>query len=136
MNKQEQRMIERAVRVEPPPGLLRQLLSIPGRSPRAATGWRDSGWRLVAAPVAIAAVAAVTFVLMRGPQAPEPDSEIRMTQEDQEEAVRDFAIAMAYLQKTTEIAGRHAGTEISNGMLDALTLSRETLSDTISSNGG
>lgn len=127
MDRKTRRALARAVRIAPPPGLLRRLLAIP-ESTRAPA---PSSWRWLAAPAALAAVAAVAFVLVRGPQGPEPSPEDALAAEA---AVRDFMVAMAYLQKSTEIAGRHTGNEIGNGMLEALVLSREALED--SNNGG
>lgn len=123
-----QRALERTLRVPPPRGLLRKLLAIPDATPRAHTGWR---W--IAMPAALAGVAAVAWMLAPGPRAPEPSPENTLAAEA---AVRDFTLAMTYLQKSTAIAGRHAGNEIGSGMLGALALSRNALLDDETNNGG
>jgi hypothetical protein len=126
---QTRRAIERLIRVPPPPGLLRRLLAIPAGSP--ATG--GVGWGWLAAPVAFAAIAAAVFVLMPSPKAPEQTPEEALAAQT---AVRDFTIAMTYLQKTAVIAERHTRNEIGDGMIEALTLSRDALVETYTDNGG
>lgn len=133
IDRRAQRALEKAIRVPPPPGLLRTLLSIPASAePKTARGW-PPGWQWLAAPAALAAVAVVAFMLAPNPRQPEQAlADMRAT----EAAVRDFTLAMTYLQKTTEIAGRHTGREIGNGMLDALALSREAILDSDTTNNG
>jgi hypothetical protein len=129
MDRQSRRAIERAIRVPPPPGLLRRLLAIPAEA-GAPSGGR---WGWLAAPAAFAAIAAAVFVLMPGPQAPEaPPDETLAAQA----AVRDFEVAMAYLQKTAVIAERHTRTEIGNGMREAIAVSRDALIETYTEIGG
>ena len=130
MSSKERRALAKAIRRAPPPGLQRKLLAIPQAVPRPAR----RGWGWLAAPAALAAIAVAATVFLLGPQlqTPERDAEALAA----EAAVRDFTIAMAYLRRSAEIAGRHTDDEIGQGMRDALTISRDALLESNTSNGG
>lgn len=129
IDKRTRRALARAVRVKPPRGLLRRLLSIPGQSaPTRARG----AWHWVAAPAALAGVAALAFLLAPLLDEPEPSPEELAAAA----AMRDFTVAMAYLQRSAEIADRHTRDQIGDGLYEALVLSRDALSKSDTNNGG
>ena len=105
----------------PPRGLLGKLLfparvaerSAPTHGSRPLRG----AWRVAIAGVCATALVAilVSAVVDRGP-APE-----------EEAAVRDFVIAMSYLQRTAETAQRHVGEKVGGGLAAAIEISRESV---------
>jgi len=129
IDKRTRRALARAIRVKPPRGLLRKLLSIPAQSP---TTRATAGWHWVAAPAALAGIAVVAFLLAPALEQPEPSPEELVAAA----AVRDFTVAMAYLQRSAEIADRHTRDQIGDGLVDALALSRDALSKSDTNNGG
>ena len=130
MSSKERRALAKAIRRAPPPDLRRRLLAIPETTPRPARHGRR--WLAASAAFATLALAITTFLLVPALRTPEPSAEEIAA----EAAVRDFTVAMVYLRRTTEIAGRHADDEIGRGMRDALTISRDALRESNTSNGG
>jgi anti-sigma factor RsiW len=107
----------RQLRTAPvPAGLLRRLLAVPGRSPR-----RPMVWSLIALPVAAAIVAAVTALIVSRPATE------TVAEDQQQMAVRDFSLAMSYLQKSAAYAGNEVSGIVGAGLLTALTASRDSL---------
>jgi hypothetical protein len=99
-------------RPRPPRGLLGRLLGLPPR-PRAA-------WPLfvqACGGIAVAVIAALLILPMR----PDPLDE-------QRQAVREFVIAMNYLQRSAVLTQSEVGAQVGAGFADALRKSRESLS--------
>jgi anti-sigma factor RsiW len=96
-----------------PAGLAARLLAVPGGRARR--------WPLIALPAAAAAaVAAVTLVLLTQPPETAPEDPAVA-------AIRDFNIAMTYLQRSAAYTGEEIGGIVSAGLLEALTVSRNSL---------
>lgn len=136
------RLIRRALgRGSKPPvprGLLRRLWSIPAARPAESKRQRAAalkaprikrgGWQAAAA-LAMSLALVVALVLLR-PAPSEPNQE--------EAAVRDFVIAMSYLQQGVAVANDQVKGQVGSGLIDALAVSRNTLlaDDTNTRNGG
>lgn len=98
-----------------PAGLSARLLAVPGRRARRPSRW----W--VALPIAAtAAAAALTLVLVTRPPETVPE-------DPRSAAIRDFTIAMTYLQRSAAYTGEEVGGIVSAGLLEALTVSRNSL---------
>jgi anti-sigma factor RsiW len=119
----------RQLRAAPvPAGLLRRLLAVPGTSPR-----RPVVWSWIALPVAgIAAAAAVTVLIVSRPATE------TVADDQRQMAVRDFALAMTYLQKSAAHTGDEVTGIVGAGLLSAFTASRDSLlnEDSDDDNGG
>lgn len=107
--------LRRLPRARPPRGLLARLIAVPGRT--------RSGWPALAAPfgaVAVAAIAALLVVSVRqAPPDPDPEAE----------AVREFALAMAYLQKSAVVTRDEVGGQVGMSLASVLTASRDSLAE-------
>ena len=107
--------LTRLSRAPAPAGLLARLLAVPGgrasRVPRLV---------LLAVPFAVAAVVAI-LVIRPAPQVAAEDPEMV--------AVREFTVAMHYLQKTAAYTGGEVGGFVSTGLRDAVVASRNSLFD-------
>jgi anti-sigma factor RsiW len=90
-----------------PAGLSARLMSVPARSMQRPTHW---SW--VAVPVAVAVVVIATVALVMQPAPPPEDPRVA--------AVRDFTVAMTYLQKSAAYTGGEVTDAVSGGLLDAL----------------
>lgn len=105
----------------PPAGLLRRLLAQGGRHRRRprATGAKRSqrGWLIAPLGVASTALIALLFGSMLE----------RMSGQAEQDAVRDFAIAMTYLRESAVVTSEQVGQQLGEGLMTALATSRETL---------
>jgi anti-sigma factor RsiW len=111
-----------------PRGLLWRLLAIPRSSPRPAAG---RSWAWLAAPVMAAALVAAVALRLGGPAAPlTPAPDARAA------AVQEFALAMAYLQRSAEVTQRNVNGAVVFGFNEALTVGRDTVLEDESENGG
>ncbi|HEY5568361.1 MAG TPA: hypothetical protein VIM81_14120 [Gammaproteobacteria bacterium] len=97
-----------------PAGLSARLVSVAGGGVQRSTHW---SW--VAVPVAVAAVAVAAVALVMRPAPPSEDPRIA--------AVRDFTVAMTYLQKSAAYTGEEVTDAVSAGLLDALVAGRNSL---------
>jgi hypothetical protein len=96
----------------PPRGLLRRLLVVPSGRTRAQS------WFLApAGALSVAAVAAI-FALSLPERAADREAA----------ALRDFALAMTYLQEAALVAQNRVGQSVTLGLVEALNVSRGTLS--------
>ena len=147
----------RGLRAEPvPAGLLSRLLRVPFEQEGAARG-RSAGTRdgsaakrgrggahgasgasagsathalprraWIALPVAAALAVAVVLVVNRTP----PEDDARAA------AIRDFGVAMAYLQKSAAHASEEVGGIVSTGIYGAVLAGRESIQEKNAENGG
>jgi len=90
-----------------PVGLSARLMSIPPRGARRPTHW---SW--IAVPIAVASVAVAAVALVMRPAPPPEDPRVA--------AVRDFTVAMTYLQKSAAYTGGQVTDAVSGGLLDAI----------------
>jgi hypothetical protein len=101
-----------------PRGLWWRLWRIPTTNrPQRSAVWIPAAGVFATAVVAVLGVS--VFFGMQGP-----------TAEEEAAAVRDFAIAMAYLQKSTLMANNEINDAVGSGVLDALAMSRGVLDRT------
>jgi len=107
------RELRKLANVPVPRGLWWRLWRIPtaDRRPRS-TLWMPAG------AVATAVVAALGVNLYFGVQGPSGDDAARAA------AVRDFAVAVTYLQKSAVMARNEINESVGSGVLDALAISR------------
>ncbi len=108
----------RLSRVPVPARLRRRLWAVPRPARRAA---RRPAGRVVAAAAATVLVAVIVVAALPRRVPPPPPA--------QAEAVKNFSIAMTYLQRTATIADRAAARAVGDGFRDALTASRDALRD-------
>ena len=123
------RGLQRSTLPSIPDRLLKRLLAIPGGS---AVG---SHWFASPAKAAISVAAAVTVVALAatlatlrpvGPAAADPRTV----------ALQEFELAMKYLQKSAAITGEEVGGAVSNGLREALIVSRNSIRETQQERGG
>jgi len=108
------------VRRPAPKGQFRRLWQIPTADrPRAAY------WAPASVLATVAAVAVAIGIFRIGP-GPSPDDLAR------EQAMQDFAIAMAYLQKSATMASNEVNEAVGIGVLDAWSIGRGTIRDSVS----
>lgn len=98
-----------------PRGLLRRLWQIPMDQHSAHSFWRPA---TALASIAVIALSASVFFALQGPS---PDDLAR------EAAVKDFVIAVAYLQKSAVMAQNEVNDAVGSGVLSALEVSRGVL---------
>ena len=96
-----------------PPGMLWRLLGI------AKVRSRRGFW--IAAPVATAMAAVMVALFTTSPQTPPLD--------EQNVAVQEFTVAMAYLQRSLEFTNEEVTNVVSQGLRDAISVSRNALGD-------
>jgi anti-sigma-K factor RskA len=145
--------LQDAYRVEPPDALKQRLLAIPDEVPQAArkdrSGTRRSymlpawlaafDWRLAVPALCVIAVVAIVWTagLRLAPvdTPPEVDAATRIAQE---QAVRDFIIAMNYLQISTARANAAVQGELGAGLMIAFERGEQSFKDTSNrvTNGG
>jgi len=111
-----------------PRALLWRLLAIPRSAPRPAAG---PSWAWVAAPVMAAALVAVVAIRFGGPAAP-----VAPAPDPRAAAVQEFALAMAYLQRSAEVTQRNVNGAVVFGFNEALTVGRDAVLEDESENGG
>lgn len=108
--------LRRLPRARPPHGMLARLLAVPGRSRNA--------WSALAAPLGAAAVAAIGVLLVTAvQQAPDPEAEA------QAEAIREFALAMTYLQRSAVVTRDEVGGQVGMSLTSVLMASRDSLAE-------
>jgi anti-sigma factor RsiW len=95
-----------------PRGLRGKLLRIPGRP--------TMHWSWLAIPVTAAIAAIAIAPLLKSPEL-QPDPRVA--------ALREFELAMTYVQKTAAIASHEVSGTVGGGVLDALRTSRDSLRD-------
>jgi len=105
--------LRRLPRARPPRGLLARLIAVPGRA--------RSVWPALAAPFGAVAVAAIAALLVVSAQQAPPDPEA--------EAIREFALAMAYLQKSAVVTRDEVGGQVGMSLASVLTASRDSLAE-------
>lgn len=98
-----------------PRGLFWRLWQIPAANRPPRTFW------LPAAAVASIATAALGISLFFSVQGPSPEEMAR------EAAVQDFAIALAYLQRSAELARSEVNEAVADGMRGAVSVSRQAI---------
>lgn len=113
-------------RVSVPPGLDARLLAIPGAARRPD---RLRPWGVPLAAAAAGALVALTGLLVLE-QTSQPAAA-------RQAAVRDFQVAMSYLQRSAAVTGDEVTRELSNGLREAFAVSRSAVlgNETESSNG-
>ena len=123
-----------------PRGLLGSLLAIPQRHPRVrkpvARGTASGPvWATAGGAAAAAALAAVVVAGLSGPPLPPPGATTATPEplapaltEQELAAAREFAVALAYLNKSAAITGREVGVALNDGFTAALAVSRNSLS--------
>jgi hypothetical protein len=97
-----------------PAGLSARLMSVSSRGAQWTTHW---SW--IALPIAAVAVAVAMVALIMRP-APSPE-------DPRVAAVRDFTVAMAYLQKSAAYTGEEVTDAVSAGLLEALVVGGNSL---------
>lgn len=114
-----------------PRGLLGRLLRVP--SAPASAGARASAARrapfnraFIALPVAAALAVALVLVVSRPPAQEDPRAA----------AIRDFNVAMAYLQKSAAHTSEEVGGIVSTGIFGAVLTARDSISNEDEENGG
>lgn len=105
------RALEGLPRPRPPQGLRGRLLGLPPR--------RRAVWPLLAEAGGAIAVAVLTVLLVTPWRQPPLD--------EQEIAVRDFVIAMNYLQRSALLTQNEVGAQVGAGVADAFRISRQSL---------
>lgn len=98
-----------------PRGQLRRLWTIPGADRPRAGYWAPA---MVLATVAAAALGISVFLNDPGPSAEELA---------QEAAVQDLAVALAYLQRSAELARSEVNEAVGDGMRGAMSISRQAV---------
>ncbi|GAB4198081.1 MAG: hypothetical protein Tsb002_32760 [Wenzhouxiangellaceae bacterium] len=93
---------------KPPPGLWRRLWRLP--SAQSQSGWR---W----APLAVSGFAVMAIGLLLVMRTPQPEPPLTA---DQQAAIRDFQVAVNYLQKTADMTTRATSSGIGAGFQRAL----------------
>ena len=117
--RQLRREIRALTRTPVPRGLGRRLWRIP-----AADRPRAGYWAPATVLASVAAVAVLVGVLMDEP-GPSPEQLAR------EAALKDFAMAMAYLQKSATMASNEVNQAVSGGVLDAWAIGRGMIRDSV-----
>jgi hypothetical protein len=90
---------------------------------------RAHAWAWLAGPAVAAALIAVVVLRLVGPPAPAEDARAAA-------AVQEFALAMAYLQKTAEVTQREVNGAVAFGFSEALDVGRNTVREDGTENGG
>jgi anti-sigma factor RsiW len=117
--RQLRRQLRGLTRMPVPTGLGRRLFRIPAADrPRAAY------WAPVSAFASVVA-AAIGLGLFLSEPGPSPE------QLASEKAMQEFAIVMAYLQKSAGMASNEATAAVGYGVLDAWAIGRGTLSESV-----
>ncbi len=106
-----------------PAGLTRRLLAMPGRAHAGAR----LAWGVPAAAAAAGVTVAVAGLLVLGQTSRPPP--------EREAAVREFRLAMSYLQQSAAVTGDDVTRELTNGLHEALAVSRGAVLDPESQNG-
>jgi len=107
--------LRRLPRPRPPRGLLGRLLAVPGRS--------ESAWPMLAAPLGAMAVAALAALLVASVRQAPPDPS------PEAEAVREFVLAMTYLQRSAVVTRDEVGGQVGQSLASVLMASRESLAE-------
>jgi len=105
--------LRRLPRPRPPRGLFGRLLAVPGRS--------ESAWSMLAAPLGAAAVAALAALLVASVRQAPPGPEA--------EAMREFVLAMTYLQRSAVVTRDEVGGQVGQSLASVLLASRESLAE-------
>jgi hypothetical protein len=109
--------------------LLERLLGIPGGS---AAGWlwfaspAKTAIGIAAAATIVAGVATLVALRSVGPEAADP----RIV------AIQEFELAMKYMQKSVVITNEEVGNAVSDGLREALVVSRDSIRQTRQESGG
>jgi hypothetical protein len=113
-----------------PRGLLGRLWGIPASGHTPTRAQRARWTRRLIGPAVAAGLATIVVTLLLRPDPVERDQRAA--------AIEDFALAMAYLQRSATIAGNEVHGRVRRGVIDAYTLSREALleADANDENGG
>jgi anti-sigma factor RsiW len=109
--RQVQRALRRAQPRKPATSLIFRLLAVPTR---------PGSLRFFAAPVGALAVAFIVSLLVL--MQPEP-------QDPAAEAAEEFALAMAYLQRSAQITRDEVSNRVGSGLVSALLVSRASMED-------
>jgi hypothetical protein len=109
---------------------LGRLWGIPASGHTPTRAQRARWTRRLIGPAVAAGLATIVVTLLLRPDPVERDQRAA--------AIEDFALAMAYLQRSATIAGNEVHGRVRRGVIDAYTLSREALleADANDENGG
>ena len=123
------RGLQRSTLPSIPGSLLKRLLDIPGGSSIGLHWFASPAKAATSLAVAATIVAlAATLATLRpaGPEAADP----RIV------ALQEFELAMKYLQKSAAITGEEVGGAVSDGLREALIVSRDSIRETQQEHGG
>ena len=97
-----------------PAGLLGRLLAVPPARRRRVS------WALIAAPAGLAAAAVAAVMIATQPPPAQPE-------DPRTAAVRDFKVAMHYLQQSAAYTGEEVGGVVGAGLMGAVLAGRDSL---------